>query len=121
MKVLVLAAAGRWFDGGVRLLRDGDVTALDSRIGSQGRSRTPGVAESPRCHSQVDVSRKKKLTALMKQYDRGIIRCPTGGTSYLVVDAAVRCGFNFGRHPRGVSPCPDAYEIEGLRCRRACP
>jgi lysine 6-dehydrogenase len=64
---------------------------------------------------QVDVSKKDELMALMKQYDVGINTLPDRRTSYMVVDAAVRCGFNFVDILEEYHLRPDTYEVEGLQ------
>ena len=118
MKVLVFGGGGKMgstvsFD----LLRDPDVTT----VGLADRSH--GALENARAWlkhpnvvtHQVDVSRKDELTALMKQYDVGINTLPDRRTSYQVVDAAVRCGFNFVDILEEYHRRPDAYEVEGLQ------
>ena len=118
MKVLIFGGGGKMgstvaFD----LLRDPDVTA----VGLADRSH--GALENARAWlknpnvvtHQVDVNRKDELTALMKQYDVGINTLPDRRTSYQVVDAAVRCGFNFVDILEEYHRRPDAYEVEGLQ------
>ena len=117
MKVLVFGGGGKMgstvaFD----LVRDPDVTT----VGLADRSH--GALENARAWlksakvvtHQIDVGKKDELTALMKQYDVGINTLPDRRTSYLVVDAAVRCGFNFVDILEEYHRRPDAYEIEGL-------
>ena len=63
---------------------------------------------------QVDVHKKDELATLMSQYDVGVNTLPDRRTSYLVVDAAVRNGFNFVDILEEYHLRPDAYEVEGL-------
>jgi lysine 6-dehydrogenase len=117
MKVLVFGGGGKMgstvaFD----LLRDKDVTAVGLADRSQAaldaareRLKHPSVTTH-----LVDVNKKDELTALMKQYDVGINTLPDRRTSYTVVDAAVRCGFNFVDILEEYHRRPDAYEVEGL-------
>ena len=117
MKVLVFGGGGKMgstvaFD----LLKSGEVATVGLADRSHGAlENAKAWLKSPKVVThQVDVSRKDELTALMKQYDVGINTLPDRRTSYLVVDAAVRCGFNFVDILEEYHRRPDAYEIEGL-------
>jgi len=62
----------------------------------------------------LDVSDKDELTALMKHYHVGVNTLPDRRTSYLVADAAVRCGFNVVDILEEFHRRPDAHEVEGM-------
>jgi saccharopine dehydrogenase-like NADP-dependent oxidoreductase len=117
MRVLVFGGGGKMgstvaFD----LLRNDEVTTVgladrshDALESASARLKNPRIATH-----QVDVSRSDELTSLMKQYDVGINTLPDRRTSYMVVDAAVRSGFNFVDILEEYHRRPDAYEVEGL-------
>jgi lysine 6-dehydrogenase len=117
MKVLVFGGGGKMgstvaFD----LIHSPDVTV----VGLADRSH--GALENARAWlgnpkvvtHQVDVNKKDELAALMKHYDVGVNTLPDRRTSYQVVDAAVRCGFNFVDILEEYHLRPDPYEVEGL-------
>ncbi|MDO8834858.1 MAG: saccharopine dehydrogenase C-terminal domain-containing protein [Vicinamibacterales bacterium] len=117
MKVLVFGGGGKMgstvaFD----LIQSGEVTTVGLADRSHGALENARAwLKSPNVVThQVDVSRKDELTALMKQYDVGINTLPDRRTSYMVVDAAVRCGFNFVDILEEYHLRPDTYEVEGL-------
>ena len=117
MKVLVFGGGGKMgstvaFD----LLKDNDVTVVGLADRSHGALENAKTwLKSPKVVThQVDVSRKDELAALMKLYDVGINTLPDRRASYLVVDAAVRNGFNFVDILEEYHRRPDAYEVEGL-------
>jgi len=110
MKVLVFGGGGKMgstvaFD----LLKDEAVTSVGLADRSHGALENARAwLRSPKVVThQVDVTRRDELTALMKQYDVGVNTLPDRRTSYLVVDAAVRCGFN------------SVDILRGSSCRRA--
>jgi len=117
MKVLVFGGGGKMgltvaFD----LIQSPDVTAVgladrshDALASVRSRLGNPKVVTH-----QVDVNKGGELAALMKQYDVGVNTLPDRRTSYMVVDAAVRCGFNFVDILEEYHLRPDAYEVEGL-------
>jgi len=117
MKVLVFGGGGKMgstvaFD----LLKSDEVTSVGLADRSHGALENARAwLKSPKVvMHQVDVNRKDDLTSLMKQYDVGINTLPDRRTSYMVVDAAVRCGFNFVDILEEYHRRPDAYEVEGL-------
>lgn len=117
MRVLVFGGGGKMGSTvGFDLIHSDEVTT----VGLADRSH--GALENARAWlksakvvtHQVDVHRKDDLTALMKHYDVGINTLPDRRTSYMVVDAAVRCGFNFVDILEEYHLRPDTYEVEGL-------
>ncbi len=117
MKVLVFGGGGKMgstvaFD----LIRSDEVTTVGLADRSHGALENARAwLKSPKVvNHQVDVNRKDDLAALMKQYDVGINTLPDRRTSYMVVDAAVRAGFNFVDILEEYHRRPDAYEVEGL-------
>jgi len=117
MKVLVFGGGGKMgstvaFD----LLKDEAVTSVGLADRSHGALENARAwLKSPKVVThQVDVTRRDELTALMKQYDVGVNTLPDRRTSYLVVDAAVRSGFNSVDILEEYHRRPDAYEVEGL-------
>lgn len=117
MKVLVFGGGGKMgstvaFD----LIRSDEVIAVGLADRSHGALENARAwLKSPKVVThQIDVNRKDELTALMKQYDVGINTLPDRRTSYMVVDAAVRAGFNFVDILEEYHLRPDAYEVEGL-------
>jgi saccharopine dehydrogenase-like NADP-dependent oxidoreductase len=117
MKVLVFGGGGKMgstvaFD----LVRNNDVTTVGLADRSHGALENARAwLKSPKVvMHQVDVNKKDELTSLMKQYEVGINTLPDRRTSYMVVDAAVRCGFNFVDILEEYHRRPDAYEVEGL-------
>jgi lysine 6-dehydrogenase len=117
MKVLVFGGGGKMgstvaFD----LLKNDEVTTVGLADRSHGALENARAwLKSPRVvMHQVDVNKKDELTSLMKQYHVGINTLPDRRTSYMAVDAAVRCGFNFVDILEEYHRRPDAYEVEGL-------
>lgn len=117
MKLLVFGGGGKMgstvaFD----LIQSGEVSGVGLADRSHGALENARAwLKSPKVVThQVDVNRKDDLTALMKQYDVGINTLPDRRTSYMVVDAAVRCGFNFVDILEEYHLRPDTYEVEGL-------
>ncbi len=117
MKVLVFGGGGKMgstvaFD----LLKNDEVTTVGLADRSHGALENARAwLKSPRVVThQIDVVRRDELTALMKQYDVGINTLPDRRTSYLVVDSAVRSGFNVVDILEEYHRRPDAYEVEGL-------
>jgi len=55
----------------------------------------------------------------MRHYDVGVNTLPDRRTSYLVADAAVRCGLNLVDILEEYHRRPDAHEVEGLVLPRA--
>lgn len=117
MKVLVFGGGGKMgstvaFD----LIRSDEVTVVGLADRSHGALENARAwLKSPKVvNHQVDVNRKDDLATLMKQYDVGINTLPDRRTSYMVVDAAVRAGFNFVDILEEYHRRPDAYEVEGL-------
>ncbi len=117
MKLLVFGGGGKMgstvaFD----LIQSGEVSVVGLADRSHGALENARAwLKSPKVVThQVDVNRKDDLTALMKQYDVGINTLPDRRTSYMVVDAAVRCGFNFVDILEEYHLRPDTYEVEGL-------
>lgn len=118
MKVLVFGGGGKMGSTvGFDLVRSDDVTVVGLADRSHGALENARAwLKSPKVVThQVDVSKKDELTALMKQYDVGINTLPDRRTSYMVVDAAVRCGFNFVDILEEYHLRPDTYEVEGLQ------
>lgn len=117
MKVLVFGGGGKMgstvaFD----LIQASDVTTVGLADRSLGALETARAwLKNPKVTiHQVDVGKKDELAALMSQYDVGINTLPDRRTSYQVVDAAVRTGFNFVDILEEYHLRPDAYEVEGL-------
>jgi lysine 6-dehydrogenase len=118
MKVLVFGGGGKMGSTvGFDLLRDPAVTVVGLADRSHGALENARAwLKSPKVVvHQVDVHKQDELTTLMKHYDVGINTLPDRATSYTVVDAAVRCGFNFVDILEEYHRRPDAYEIEGLK------
>jgi saccharopine dehydrogenase-like NADP-dependent oxidoreductase len=118
MKVLVFGGGGKMGSTvGFDLVHSDDVTVVGLADRSHGALENARAwLKSPKVVThQVDVSKKDELTALMKQYDVGINTLPDRRTSYMVVDAAVRCGFNFVDILEEYHLRPDTYEVEGLQ------
>jgi saccharopine dehydrogenase-like NADP-dependent oxidoreductase len=118
MKVLVFGGGGKMGSTvGFDLIQNPEVTQVGLADRSHGALENARAwLKSPKVVThQVDVNKKDELTALMRQYDVGVNTLPDRRTSYLVVDAAVRCGFNFADILEEYHLRPDAYEVEGLQ------
>ncbi|HOG29702.1 MAG TPA: saccharopine dehydrogenase C-terminal domain-containing protein [Vicinamibacterales bacterium] len=117
MKILVFGGGGKMgttvaFD----LLKHDAVATVGLADRSHGALENARAwLKSPKVAThQVDVTKRDDLTALMKHYDVGVSTLPDRRTSYIVVDAAVRCGFDFVDILEEYHRRPDAYEVEGL-------
>jgi len=118
MKVLVFGGGGKMGSTvGFDLIQNPDVTTVGLADRSHGALENARAwLKSPKVVThQVDVNKKDELAALMRQYDVGVNTLPDRRTSYLVVDAAVRNGFNFADILEEYHLRPDAYEVEGLQ------
>ncbi len=117
MKALVFGGSGKvgsavaW-----DLAKDGDVKT----IGITGR-RAEALEETRRWINNkkitphvIDVSDKKNLAELMRQYDVGLLALPDRNTSYQVVHCAVETGLSIVDMLEEYHRRPDAYETEGL-------
>jgi len=71
--------------------------------------RSPKVA----VHA-LDVADREATTALMKQYDVGVLTLPDRRTSYLVAHTAIEAGLNCVDMLEEYHRAPDAYETEDL-------
>jgi lysine 6-dehydrogenase len=118
MKVLVFGGGGKMGSTvGFDLIQNPDVTTVGLADRSHGALENARAwLKSPKVVThQVDVHKKDELATLMRQYDVGVNTLPDRRTSYLVVDAAVRNGFNFADILEEYHLRPDAYEVEGLQ------
>jgi saccharopine dehydrogenase-like NADP-dependent oxidoreductase len=77
--------------------------------------RTQAWLKSPKIvlHT-LDISDRKAVMALMKQYDVGVLTLPDRHTSYLVAEIAIEAGLNFVDMLEEYHRAPDAYETENL-------
>jgi len=117
MNVLIFGGSGK-IGSAVAwdLVKENDVEA----VGIMGRredslERTKAWINSPkiRTHS-LDIADTQAVTALMQQYDVGVIALPDRKTSYKVVAMAIEAGLNMVDMLEEYHRRPDPYEVEGL-------
>ena len=117
MKVLVFGGSGKMgaavaFD----LVRDQTVETVGlvgRRHEALEQTRAWLGSDKVELHA-LDIERKDDVMALMGRYDVGVNTLPDRHTSYLVVDSAVRSGFDIVDMLEEYHRRPDAYELEGL-------
>lgn len=115
MKILVLGAAGKmgkavaWYLG-----NDPEVTKVGLLDLQDGNLK--GLAKGGEKYQVhlVKIENVPRLTAIMKEYDVGILVLPNRYLSYLAIEAAIDARMNLVDILEEYHRHPDEYEIEGL-------
>lgn len=117
MKVLVFGGTGKigsaiaW---DLAKNNEVEVVGIVSRRKDALKRTEKWIANDKVVSSILDVTKKKDLKTLMKQYDVGVIALPDRKTSYKVVEAAIETGLDIVDILEEYHRRPDPYETEDL-------